>query len=299
MSCRSWATVVLRILAAFSCLLYPSWVAAQAPGLVAAYGFNESSGTTVTDASGNNNTGTLGSGVTRSTQGKFGSALVFNGSSVVTIPSATSLNLTTDMTLEAWVYPTVAQPTWPAVLVKEQTGNGWVYALYANSDHSRPFMGVYINGEQNLWGGTLLPLNTWSHLAATYDGSTERLYVNGVQVASRAQTGAIRTSTLPVRLGGDTLTGEYFRGRIDEVRIYNQALSPSEIQADMQTPVVRRLVAAYSFNAGSGTTIADSSGNGNAGTISAGPVWSAQGKFGSALSFTGSGNVIVPHSPTF
>jgi hypothetical protein len=212
-------------------------VAAQTPGLVAAYGFNETSGTTVPDASGNNNTGTLGSGVTRSTQGKFGSALVFNGASVVTIPTATSLNLTTAMTLEVWVYPTMAQPNWPAVIVKEQTGNGWVYGLYANSDQSRPFMGVYINGERNLSGGTLLPVNTWSHLAATYDGSTECLYVNGVQVAFRAQTGAIRTSTRPLQLGGDTLTGEYFTGRLDEVRIYNRALTQGEIQTDMTTPV--------------------------------------------------------------
>src|SRR5262249_53988438 len=64
-----------------------------------------------------------------------------------------------------------------------------------------------------------------------------RLYVNGEQVASRAQTGAIATSTNPLQIGGNTFYGQYFAGLIDEVRIYNQALSVAEIQSDMNTPV--------------------------------------------------------------
>ena len=68
-------------------------------------------GTTTVDASGNNNTGTLGSSVTWTTAGKFGGALVFNGTTAqVTIPDAPSLRLTTAMTLEAWVYPTASRP---------------------------------------------------------------------------------------------------------------------------------------------------------------------------------------------
>ena len=79
--------------------------AASSSGLVAAYGFNEGSGTTVTDSSGNGNNGTI-SGATWTTAGKYGDALQFNGtSSVVTIPNSSSLQLTTGMTLEAWVNP--------------------------------------------------------------------------------------------------------------------------------------------------------------------------------------------------
>ena len=80
-------------------------------------------------------------------------------------------------------------------------------------------------------------MNTWTHLAATYDGATMRLYVNGVQVASRAQTGTIATSTNPLQIGGDSLYGQYFAGMIDEVRVYNRALSVTEIQTDMNSPV--------------------------------------------------------------
>jgi hypothetical protein len=61
--------------------------------------------------------------------------------------------------------------------------------------------------------------------------------VNGALVASRAQTGAILTSTGALSIGGDAVFGQYFGGRIDEVRVYNHPLSPSEIQADMTTSV--------------------------------------------------------------
>ena len=81
-----------------------------------------------------------------------------------------------------------------------------------------------------------MAVNTWTHLAVTYDGATLRLYVNGVQVSSRAQTGNLVTSANPLQIGGDSIYGQYFQGTIDEVRIYNQALSPSEIQATCRRP---------------------------------------------------------------
>jgi hypothetical protein len=82
-----------------------------------------------------------------------------------------------------------------------------------------------------------LALNTWTHLALTYDGTTLCLYVNGVQVFSLARTGNLTASAHPLEIGGDSILGQYFQGAIDEVRIYNQALSLSEIQADMVTPI--------------------------------------------------------------
>ena len=61
--------------------------------------------------------------------------------------------------------------------------------------------------------------------------------MNGVQVASRAVSAPIATSAGALTIGGDALYGQHFVGRIDEVRIYNRALSASEIQADMATPI--------------------------------------------------------------
>jgi hypothetical protein len=82
----------------------------------------------------------------------------------------------------------------------------------------------------------------------TYDGMTLRLYVNGVQVSSKAKTGNLMKSANPLKIGGDSSYGRYFQGTIDEVRIYNQELLPSEIVADMQTPVTRSVVAASSLH---------------------------------------------------
>ena len=85
-------------------------------GLVAAYAFDEGSGTTVTDASGNGNNGTI-SNATWVTTGKYGDALKFNGSSaLVTIPDAASLHLSTGMTLEAWVNPSTVNANWRDVV---------------------------------------------------------------------------------------------------------------------------------------------------------------------------------------
>ena len=82
-------------------------------------------------------------------------------------------------------------------------------------------------------GAGALPLNTWTHLAATYSSGALRIYVNGVLVSTQAGTGSIASSTLPLRIGGNTIWGEYFAGRIDEVKIYNRVLSVTEIAADM------------------------------------------------------------------
>lgn len=146
------------------------------------------------------------------------------------------------------------------------------------------------------------PVNRWSHVALTYDGARLRLYVDGAQVSSRAITGTIRKTTDPMWIGGNHPYGEYFEGLIDEVRVYDRALSPSQLRAEMSTPIASAatppagLVGAYAFDAGSGTVAEDSSGSGNAGTI-IGPTRTPRGRFGSALGFDGSRELVrVPAS---
>jgi hypothetical protein len=189
----------------------------------------------VSDVSGNGNNGTI-SAATWTTSGKFGNALTFNGTNArVTINNAASLQLTSAMTLEAWVYPATVSSAWRDVIYK---GNDNYYLEGTSNNSGRPMAGAIFGGVYGeVYGPTALIANTWAHLGATYDGVTMRLYVNGVQVASRAQTGAIATSTNPLQIGGDSIYGQYFAGRIDEVRIYNRALSVAEIQSDMNTPL--------------------------------------------------------------
>jgi hypothetical protein len=204
--------------------------------LVASYNFDTGSGTSVADTTGNGRTGTI-TGATWSTAGRTGGAMSFDGSGdYVTVADANSLDLTTGMTLQAWVRPS-ALSGWRTVILKERTG-GLAYALYAHDNAPRPAAYINIGGtDRDALGAAQLPLNTWTHLATTYDGTTLRIYVNGTQVGSRAQTGAIGVSTSPLRIGGNVVWGEYFTGLIDDVRVHNRALTAAEIQALMSQPV--------------------------------------------------------------
>jgi len=209
----------------------------QAPsGLVAAYGFEEGTGTTTADSSGNALTGSIAA-ATWATAGKFGKALSFNGtSSMVTVNNAAALGLGTGMTLEAWVNPTTLT-NWRTVLLKEQTASNLAYALYANTDTNRPAGNVFTAAETDTRGTAKLATGAWSHLAATYDGATLKLYVNGTLVSSKAATGAIQAGTRALRIGGNAIWSEWFQGLIDEVRVYNRALGAAEIQGDMAVAV--------------------------------------------------------------
>jgi VCBS repeat-containing protein len=206
-----------------------------ASGLVAAYSFNENSGPSVTDRSGFGHTGTI-SGATWNAQGKYGAALSFDGvNDWVTINDTAALDLTTGMTVEAWVLPSTVSG-WRTVLLKERTG-GLSYGLYTSGDGTRPSGYVAAPSDINVIGATSLSTTSWTHVAMTYDGVTLRLFVNGSQVTSRALSTPITTSTGALRIGGNSVWGEYFQGRIDDVRIYNRALTATEIQTDMNTPI--------------------------------------------------------------
>ena len=210
--------------------------AATNPNLVAAYAFSEGSGTAVADLSGHGNTGSI-QNATWTTAGKYGRALSFNGTNaLVTISDAASLRLTTGMTLEAWVNPSSPSTSWRDVIYKADDN----YYLDASSTYPGgvPAIGIVIDRTHTEAAGTAaLPQNTWTHLAATYDGATLRLYVNGTPVSSQPATGSIVTSANPLQIGGDDLNGQFFAGAIDEVRVYDVAVSPSQIQSDMVTPL--------------------------------------------------------------
>jgi hypothetical protein len=206
----------------------------QPTALMAAYAFNEGSGTIVNDSSGNAAAGTI-QGATWTAQGKYGSGLSFNGTSNwVTVNDSNALDLTAGMTLEAWVYPTVPPSGWRTIMHKEVDR----YYLMAGSSSGAPAAGgTFATGNANVYAPSALAVNAWNHLAVTYDSARVRIYANGVEVASQPQTALLTTSNGPLRFGGTQAYGEYYNGKIDEVRVYNRALTPAEIQADMNTPV--------------------------------------------------------------
>jgi uncharacterized repeat protein (TIGR03803 family) len=199
----------------------------------AAYDFDEDSGTLVVDASGHGNHGTMSSGVRRVADPTRGRVLSFNGyNGLVSVADADSLDLSRGMTLEAWVRPT-ALSGWRTVILKERT-DGLAYALYANDDEPWPAGYVNVAGEDRaVRGERRLPLYTWTHLAMTYDGEMLRLFVNGVEVEDREQSGAVTVSDGALRIGGNNVWGEWFQGQIDDVRIYDVAVGAAQIAADM------------------------------------------------------------------
>jgi len=128
---------------------------ASPSGLVAAYSFNEGNGTTVNDTSGKGNRGTI-YGAQWTDSGRYSRALVFDGVNTwVTVNDAPSLDLTTGMTLEAWVYPTAlnggSTNGWRTVILKQQSSQ-LVYALYANSNINRPGGYVYTGSDLGVFG---------------------------------------------------------------------------------------------------------------------------------------------------
>src|SRR5262249_19792499 len=112
------------------------------PGLVAAYGFDEASGSNVTDLTGSGNTGTFGSGVTRTTSGRFGGALVFSGTrGGVTSRNPSPLQLSAGAPLEAWVNASAINSVWTDVVYK---GDDNYFLMGSTSFNSRPAAGLKV-----------------------------------------------------------------------------------------------------------------------------------------------------------
>lgn len=206
-------------------------------GLMAAYGFEEGHGPKAIDASGNENHGKLKRAVRA--RGRFGKAIQLDGKNWVTVKDSGSLDLAGAFTLEAWVKPKAIRRS---SIIYKQKAKGSSYDLYAYHDTDLPAASFNDgSGYSVVAAADQLPVKGWTHVAATFDGAVQRLYLNGVEVSSvSAQKAAIQPSNDVLRIGGNGVSGDYFRGAIDEVRIYNRALTPAEIQADLGTAIVRR-----------------------------------------------------------
>ena len=196
--------------------------------LVASYDFDEGSGATAGDASGNDNDGTI-LGARRTRTGKHGGALVFDGvNDHVRVPDSDSLDLTHAMTLEAWIRPSASGRRWRSAIFK-QRARGMSYALYAGDAHGRASGRVRTGQPVSTRGGAAPRRNRWSHIAATYDGRVLRVYLNGRLASRRSVRGRIAAGDGPLEIGGDAVWGEWFKGRMDEVRVWRTALAARTI----------------------------------------------------------------------
>ncbi len=186
------------------------------------------------DISGGNNNGALQGGAMFA-PGKVGQAFSFDAStnSGVIVPSSSSLNPTDAITLDAWVRPSSFPNGGPAVIRKDTNNVGTTqYSLNVGDGSTTGVVHCNIGGFIGVTGG-LVPLNQWSHIACTYDRQNLRAYLNGVEVVSAAATQAIPTPSPDTNLAigkEDGFTDRNFDGLIDEVEIFNRALTQTEIQ---------------------------------------------------------------------
>src|SRR5262245_2834158 len=221
---------------------------AQTAGPVAAYGFSETAGTTTADASGNGNTGTLNK-ATRTTAGRFGNALRFNGSNAfVNLGNGPTLQFSGSMTVSAWIRAS-AFPVDDAAVVSKRGGTELGFQLDTTVDSGPRTIGFKLTNASGAnmlrYGGTTLQANQWYHITGVYDAAARTLdvYLNGV-LDNASLVGTVtatqqNNSALNVNIGRRVGSTKFsFNGTIDEVRIYNRALSAAEIQADMAVAVV-------------------------------------------------------------
>jgi hypothetical protein len=192
------------------------------------------------DSSGKGNDGQL-MGDPAWVDGKFGSALEFNGaSSHVSVPDSESLNPKTAVTLGAWIYPKGFTGNGNGLLTKEAQ-----YILGLNWPQGG-------NAQKlNLWltiGGWILfasddeiPADSWSHVAVTYDGSTKKLYIDGNLVNLGVFNGADRqgeigtsANNILIAQGNTGVGAQAFEGLIDEIAVFNIALTENDIKDFMK-----------------------------------------------------------------
>ncbi|MCM2371762.1 LamG-like jellyroll fold domain-containing protein, partial [Aporhodopirellula aestuarii] len=193
--------------------------------------------------------------------------------------SDASLEFTgTSMTMEAWVNPAAYNATSGSIVLNREGE----YEL-GISDTGTLRWGITNSDPGWAWHDTgyVIPLNTWSHLAVSYDNGVVSTYVNGTSVDVYHGSGNIGDAhpdkdnfLIGSRLNNPA--GQYFNGQIDDVRLWSTARSQTEIQDYLDTTLTGAetgLAGYWNFNEGSGTTANDLSGNANLATLTGGPTW--------------------------
>lgn len=263
------------------------------PGLAAYWPLNEGTGTTVIDKTSNANVGTLhGATWTQESldflqpatteQQILQSVASFDGSNdYIEVPYKKELN-PAQFTLSCWAKVEGGQGQWRSpVTCRTAKGSSALggYLLYAGNNNKWQFW-TGNGGWVGLHGADVV-LNTWTHVAATYDGSTMKLYINGQLSGTPVPSKILINTQYPLRIGAGITEGNpgfFFNGKITEVRLWDRARSPEEIQASMHQRLrgdEEGLVAYWPLNQESGTSAEDQTGKGNPGTLQ-GSTWTQE-----------------------
>ena len=178
------------------------------------------------------------------------------------------------ITLECWVNVDNFQSISPYIsqIMGTESGSNSAFLRLGDGDipaGNKIEFALNIGGQQQLTSISTLETGRWYHIAGVYDGSTMKIYINGVEDASASQSGSF-TSNSDFYIASNDGSGRYLDGRVDEVRIWNDAHTPTEIQDNMCSRLAGtedNLLAYYRFDNGSGTTLSDVTTNGHNGTL--------------------------------
>jgi hypothetical protein len=205
-------------------------------GLVAWYPFNGNAN----DESGNGNNGIVnGASLTTDRFGNLNEAFSFNGiTNFIEVPTSKSIEFTNSYTLSGWFNADI----WFGTSISDRTiisknactgGSGGYEIMIGGNDGNIANTGV-ITGKSFVLRSTGYSINNWYMVTATFDGSTVKLYVNGILTNSQAISGSIQNSSQPLHFGrrcGGSIYDQWFKGEIDDFRLYNRALTQNEINS--------------------------------------------------------------------
>ena len=213
-------------------------------GLVGWWRFEETTGITAADSGGRTNHGTrVLSGAWG--RGLMGACLTLDGTNgYVRVPSSPGLELVTNaVTISAWILVNSNGPMQTiARKVLSESTNLYPYSTYDlvlldTGSGFMPRMGVArTDSTRGVAYGTAHSYGGWYHLAGSYDGAVVRLYVNGVEEGSAPFAGLLLQSTQPLCIGRYGTVSEAVKGQIDDFRLYNRALSLTDIQTLSRQP---------------------------------------------------------------
>ena len=213
----------------FSFVLVLSMAGSVSANLVGYWKFDEGSGKVAADSSGSGNNGTL-KGNPKWVAGQLGGALDFNGSTdFVEIPNNDSLSITGEITIAAWTNMRANASGEMAIVSK----GGWAandlpYEL-TETPGDVIFWQFYNDAGRDTCSPDSPAVNEWHHIAATYDGTIFKCYIDGELAEEWAYTGKMPVNTASVTIGMRSRGGTFFNGLIDEVMIYDNALTEDEI----------------------------------------------------------------------
>ena len=217
------------VLLATGVLVSASYAKIDPENIVGIWLFDEGSGKDPEDSSKNENHGTF-TGDPEWTEGKFGGALEFNGDDVVIVSSSDSLKSTMEgLTVALWVYPTKICTA--ANVAEINFNQGWRLRVF----HAGTNVKFFDRANTNMFIGGETPVEEWTHVAATGSEEEINVYVNGERVGGTDIPFAPDVGNDNLSIGAaDNAPAEYFVGKIDDVIIFNVALSEDDINSIMK-----------------------------------------------------------------